>query len=46
MIDAVARLEQYIENVDKWMAASWLKLKSDKSFGLTRRGLYRSTPAQ
>ena len=31
MIDAVARLERYIDMVDKWMAASRLKLNSDKS---------------
>ena len=31
MIDAVARLEQCIDRVDKWMAASRLKLNSDKS---------------
>jgi hypothetical protein len=46
MIDAVASLEQCIDRVDKWMAASRLKLSSDKSFGLTRRGLYRSSLAQ
>jgi hypothetical protein len=31
MINAVARLEQCIDRVDKWMAASRLKLNSDKS---------------
>jgi Reverse transcriptase (RNA-dependent DNA polymerase) len=31
MIDAVARLEQCINRVDKWMAACRLKLNSDKS---------------
>jgi Reverse transcriptase (RNA-dependent DNA polymerase) len=30
MIDAVARLEQCIVRMDKWMAASRLKLNSDK----------------
>jgi hypothetical protein len=31
MIDAVARLEQRIDRVDRWMATSRLKLNSDKS---------------
>ena len=31
MTDAVVRLEQCIDRVDKWMAASRLKLNSDKS---------------
>ena len=48
MIDAVARLERYIDMVDKWMAASRLKLTrtSLKSSGLAQCGLYTCTPAQ